>query len=149
MTVLKIVLVAIGVIACFLVIGGPNGTATEDERLAFELSPELALAINYTLAISLGGLGIILAFFFVQMVTTTKKTAMSIVGVLAAVVVFLIFWAIGSSDTNESLMLAEKVQVEDQATIGTITAGIYTAFVGISVGALVWILSPLMGRLRK
>mgnify|MGYP000294516235 FL=1 len=72
----------------------------------------------------------------------------TIIGVIVALVVYLIFWAMGTSDTNDSLALLESVQVE-QGTIATTTAGIYTAIVGVAVGALVWILSPLMGRLRK
>ena len=108
----------------------------------------LGLAINYTLYIVLGGVAIILIFFFMSMAMTPKKTALSIVGILAALVLYLIFWGMGSSDTNETLALAENVQVE-QSTIGTVSAGISTAFVGIIVGALVWILSPFMGRLRK
>lgn len=148
MTVLKIVLVAVGVIACFLVIGGPNGNSTVDERDAFMASGTLSLAINYTLAIVIGGAAVILIFFFISLITMPKKTALSIAGILAALVLYLIFWGIGSTDTNESLLLAEKVQVQD-GTIGTVTAGIFTAFAGIVIGALVWILSPLMGRLRK
>lgn len=148
MTVLKIVLVVIGVIACFLVIGGPNGNSTVDEQDAFMTGGKLSLAINYTLAIVIGGTSVILIFFLFQLVTMTKKTALSIAGILAALVIYLIFWGMGSADTNETLGLAEKVQVED-GTIGTVTAGIYTAIVGVAIGGLVWILSPLMGRLRK
>ena len=150
MTILKVVLVVIGVIACFLVIMGPNADAPVKEKDAFLESGSLALAINYTLYIVLGGAAVILVFFGVQLVTTTKKTVMSIVGIIAALVVFLIFWGIGSSDTVDTLALSEKVTPEDPvSTIGTVSAGIYTAMIGIVVGGLVWILSPLMGRFRK
>ena len=148
MTILKVALVVVGVIACFLVIMGPNADSPVKERDAFLASFNLALAINYTLYIVLGGAEIIVLFFLVVLVTNTKKTALSIVGILVALVVYLIFWGAGSSDTNESLMLSEKLAT-DAATIGTVTAGIYTAMVGIVLGGLVWILSPLVGRLRK
>jgi len=149
MTVLKVVLVVIGVIACALVITGPNGESEVAAQNEFRDSMSLGLAINYTMYIVLGGVAVILVFFGVSMATTPKKTAMSIVGILAALVLFLILWGIGSGDTVESLALSEKVAPEDPATIGTVTAGIYTALVGIVVGVLVWILSPFMGRLRK
>lgn len=150
MTVLKIVLVVVGVIACGLVIMGPNGESEVEAQKEFLNGMSLGLAINYTLYIVLGGVAIILIFFFMSMAMTPKKTALSIVGILAALVLYLIFWGMGSSDTNETLALSEKVAVaEGSNTIGTVSAGIYTAFVGIIVGALVWILSPFMGRLRK
>ena len=82
------------------------------------------------------------------MITNTKKTVYSIIGILVALVIYLIFWAAGTSDTNESLALLEDVQVE-QGTIATTTAGLYTAIICLVIGVLAWILSPLMGKMRK
>ena len=73
---------------------------------------------------------------------------MSTIGVIAALLVFLIMWAMGSSDTNETLQLRETVQV-DPGTISSVSAGLYTAIIGVVVAGLAWVLSPLMGRLRK
>jgi hypothetical protein len=148
MTVLKVVLVVIGVVACFMVILGPNGEAEEKVREEFMKSFSLGLAINYTLYIILGGVAVILVFFLVQLITNTKKTALSIAGILAAGVLYVIFRLVGSTDTNESLDLSEKVQ-QNAEVISTTTAGIYTGLVLLTIGALVWILGPLMGRLRK
>ena len=148
MTILKVVLVVIGVVACFMVILGPNGNAEVDVREEFENSFSLGLAINYTLYIILGGIAVILAFFLIQLITNTKKTALSIAGILAAGVLYLIFKLMGTTDTNESLDLAEKVQ-QDADVISTTTAGIYTGLFLLAIGGLVWILGPLMGRLRK
>ena len=148
MTILKVVLVVIGVVACFMVILGPNGNAEVDVREEFENSFSLGLAINYTLYIILGGIAVIFAFFLIQLITNTKKTALSIAGILAAGVLYLIFKLIGTTDTNESLDLAEKVQ-QDADVISTTTAGIYTGLFLLAIGGLVWILGPLMGRLRK
>tara|TARA_B110000046_G_C12807978_1_gene320025 strand:+ start:42 stop:515 length:474 start_codon:yes stop_codon:yes gene_type:complete len=148
MTVLKVVLVVIGVVACFMVILGPNGEAEEKVREEFMESFSLGLAINYTLYIILGGVAVILVFFLVQLITNTKKTALSIAGILAAGVLYVIFRLVGSTDTNESLDLSEKVQ-QNAEVISTTTAGIYTGLVLLTIGALVWILGPLMGRLRK
>ncbi|MFT6502188.1 MAG: hypothetical protein ACJASQ_002313 [Crocinitomicaceae bacterium] len=148
MTILKVVLVVIGVVACFMVILGPNGNAEVDVREEFENSFSLGLAINYTLYIILGGIAVILVFFLIQLITNTKKTALSIAGILAAGVLYLIFKLMGTTDTNESLDLAEKVQ-QDADVISTTTAGIYTGLFLLAIGGLVWILGPLMGRLRK
>jgi hypothetical protein len=148
MTILKVVLVVIGVVACFMVILGPNGNAEVDVREEFENSFSLGLAINYTLYIILGGIAVILVFFLIQLITNTKKTALSIAGILAAGVLYLIFKLMGTTDNNETLDLAEKVQ-QDADVISTTTAGIYTGLFLLGIGALVWILGPLMGRLRK
>ena len=67
---------------------------------------------------------------------------------MAAGVLYLIFKLMGTTDTNESLDLAEKVQ-QDADVISTTTAGIYTGLFLLAIGGLVWILGPLMGRLRK
>jgi hypothetical protein len=108
----------------------------------------MAFAISYTGFIFFLGVGIVILFFLVQLATNTKKTVKSIIGMIAALVVYLIFYVAGTSDTNESLNLAESVQVADSTIVST-TAGIYTVIVGFAVGILVWVLGPFMGRLRK
>lgn len=148
MTVTKFALVAIGVIACLMIIGGPNMDATQEVRNDFRDGGSMGLAIGYTLFIIIATTAAVLLFFLLGLITNTKKTAMSIIGVIAALVVFLLIWAVGTGDTNESLQLRESVQV-DQGTIGSVSAGLYTAIVGVVVAGLAWILSPIMGRFRK
>jgi len=149
MTIVKFGLVAIGVIACLLIIGGPNmNNSTMQERDAFRDGGQMGLAINYTVFVIIATTAAVLIFFLIGLITNRKKTLLSIIGVLAAWVLYLIIWVMGTSDTNASLNLAESVQVE-QGTIDTVTAGLYTAIVGVVVAGLAWILSPLMGRFRK
>lgn len=148
MNLLKFGLVAIGVIASLFIIGGPNMEATMEEQESFRDSGQMSFAINYTIFIIFASLALVLVFFLIQLITNTKRTAMSIIGLLVALLVYLIFWMIGNSDTNESLNLAESVQVSD-GTLRTTTAGLMTAIVGVIIGVLVWVLSPLMGRYRK
>ena len=148
MNILKFGLVAVGVIACVLVIGGPNAEATVELQEEFRDGGSLGMAINYTMLVIIASVAVVLLFFVLQLITNTKKTIMSIIGLVVALVIYLIFWAMGTSDTNESLQLLEDVQVSD-GTIATTTAGLYTALIGVAVGVLVWILSPLMGRYRK
>lgn len=148
MTVTKFALVAIGVIACLLIIGGPNMDATQEVRNEFRDGGQMGLAIGYTLFIIIATTAAVLLFFFLGLISNTKKTAMSIIGVIAALVVFLLIWVVGTGDTNETLQLRESVQV-DQGTISGVSAGLYTAIVGVVVAGLAWILSPIMGRFRK
>jgi drug/metabolite transporter (DMT)-like permease len=148
MTILKVALVAVGVLASLLILGGPNMDALEADRLEFRESSKLGFAVSYTGFIFILCVGLVLLFFGVQLVTNTKKTLKSIIGLLAALVIYLIFYMAGTSDTNESLQLAESVQVSN-STLTSTTAGLYTVLVGLVVGILVWILGPFMGRLRK
>ena len=148
MNILKFGLVAVGVVACILVIGGPNAEAVLEDQESFREGASLGMAINYTMLIIIASIAVVLLFFVVQLITNTKKTVYSIIGILVALVIYLIFWAAGTSDTNESLALLEDVQVE-QGTIATTTAGLYTAIICLVIGVLAWILSPLMGKMRK
>lgn len=148
MNVLKYVLVALGVLAFFLVFQGPNMNESEAVRNEFLESGKLAYAVSYTGFILFAGVGLILVFFVLQLITNTKKTLKSIMGLVIALLVFLIFYMMGTSDTNESLQLKEA-QYVSSGTIATTTAGLFTVIAGIFVGLLVWILSPFMGRLRK
>ena len=146
LNIVKFVLVGVGVIAFTMTVTGPNTEADKDVQVAFVEGGPLAMAIGYTLLIICLGVAAILFFFGVQLVTNTKKTVISIVGILAALVLFLIFWMIGTGDTQETLAL--RMQVED-STIQSTSAGLWTAMIGVAIAALVWILSPLMGRMRK
>ena len=148
MNILKFGLVAVGVIAAFLVIGGPNMEVEEATRNEFRDGARMGMAINYTLLIIIASVVFVLFFFVMQLITNTKKTVMSIIGLIAALVVYLIFLAAGTSDTNASLQLQETQYVAD-STLASTTAGLYTVIIGVVVGLLVWILSPLMGRFRK
>jgi hypothetical protein len=148
MSVLKVVLVAVGVLASALIFNGPNMDSLEADRQEFRDGGAMAFAVSYTGFIFFLGLGIVILFFFVQLLTNTKKTLKSIIGMIAALVVYLIFYMAGTTDSNESLNLAESVQVAD-STIASTTAGLYTVMVGFAVGIIVWVFGPFMGRLRK
>ena len=148
MNIVKYGLAIGGVITFLLVFRGPNMDSTVAEQETFREGTSLGMAVNYTRYLILASVIIVLAFFVMHLITNTKKTVLSIVGIIAAGIVYLILWASGTTDTNESLRLLEDVQVEP-ATIVSTTAGIYTAVIGVIVGVVVWILSPFMGRLRK
>lgn len=148
LSIAKYVLGAIGVIACLLIFNGPNMEDTEEVRNAFRDGGKMGLAINYTVFIIIATAAIVILFFVLGLVTNTRKTVMSIVGVVAAFLLFCIFWAMGSGDTHESLQLADTISA-DAGTISFVSAGLWTVLVGVVVGALVAVLSPLMGRMRK
>ena len=87
MNILKFGLVAVGVIACILVIGGPNAEAVLEEQESFREGASLGMAINYTMLIIIASIAIVLVFFVVQLITNTKKTVYSIIGILVALVI--------------------------------------------------------------
>ena len=142
----RIALVVIGVGLSLLLINGPNVNAGTEAVEAFRDGGQMSGAILFTIVLMLAVIAMIFIFFFVQLATNTKKTVMSIVGLIAALVIYLIFFAAGTSDTSDSLLLKNPVE---QGTVVTTTAGIYTVMIGLVAGVLVILLGPLMGRLRK
>jgi amino acid transporter len=148
MSILKIGLVAIGVILSLFIIGGPNMESTVEAQETFREGASMSLATSFTGFIIFASIGLILLFFVVQLITNPKKTVMSIIGLLVARVLYLIFLMIGTSDTNESLALLEDVQVA-QGTIASSSAGLYTVISGVVIALLVAVFGPLFGRYRK
>lgn len=91
---------------------------------------------------------LVLAFFVVLLVTQPKKAIKSILGIILVGVLFVILNAIGTTDTNESLRLAEDVQVE-QSVLNSSTAGIWTAAITLFVGIAAILLGPVINLVRK
>jgi hypothetical protein len=91
-------------------------------------------------------LGIVLLFFFLELISRPKKTIIAILGIVVSLVIYLIINAMGTSDTTDTLLLKNPVS---QGVVDTTTAGVYTIMVGMAIGVLVIVLGPLMGRYRK
>jgi hypothetical protein len=148
LTILKVVLIATGVIFCLFLFGGPNPEgATQAAVAEFRDGPEMSLASAFTTFILFVGVGLILLFFVVQLISNPKRTLFSILGLIAAFLIYLVFLMIGTADTNETLQLRPESHV-DVSTIGATTAGLFTALVGVAVGALV-IIAGLFVRMKK
>jgi len=145
MTILKVVLVAVGVLACLFLFGGPEATADKDVVSKFRDGGAMSFASIFTGFVLFLGVGLILIFFVVQLISNPKKTLLSIVGLVAAFVLFLILWFAGTADTNESLQLRNPV---DQGTIVFTTAGLWTAIVATVVAVLA-VLAGLFTRAIK
>jgi hypothetical protein len=145
LTILKIALVGIGVVSSLLLIGGPNVNQELQEVEAFRDGAKMAVAINYTIGIILSGVGLIFLFFFVQLATQTKKTLMSIIGLVIALVVYLVFSAVGTSDTSATLQLKNAVS---DGTVATTTAGLYTVGLAIFVGVAAIVIMPIINRFK-
>lgn len=152
MNVIKYSIGILGAIACIWVLtSSPGSEALEKPqvRADFADSGSMTMAINYTIIIIGAALAGVLLFFVFQLITNTKKTALSIAGIVAAFVLYLILRVVGTSDTNESLNLGEGYHVSD-ATLDATTAGLWVVIIGIVVGILLAILGPfLLGKYRK
>jgi len=148
MSILKVGLVAIGVIACLFLFGGADMNSTMQEQSSFRDGMSLGFSVSFTGFLIFACIGLILIFFVLQLISNPKKTIMSIIGVVVALVLYLIFLMVGTSDTNASLQLAEDVQVE-QGTIVSTTAGLYLVITLIVIALLAAVLAPVMGKLRK
>ncbi len=148
MSILKVALVAIGVIASLFLFGGADMNSTIEDQETFREGLSLSFTVGFTGFLIMASVGLILIFFIVQLISNPKKTIMSIIGIVISLILYLMFLMVGTSDTNESLRLLEDVQV-DQGTIVSTTAGLYLVLTLIVAALLAAILAPFMGRLRK
>jgi len=146
LNIVKYVLSGIGVLACILVINGPNTNAgiqvVEEFRDGFEMS----FAMMFTILVIAACVALILVFFVMHFISQPKKTALSIMGILVSLAVYIIFYIAGTSDTSKSLLL--KNEVSDGVVVAT-TAGLYTTFVALAAAVLVIILLPIYNRFKK
>ncbi|MCH2223785.1 MAG: hypothetical protein MK066_03370 [Crocinitomicaceae bacterium] len=142
--IIKYVLVVLGVLAAFFVLMAPSDLMDQGQEAVakFRDGGKMGFSIGYTVTIFVICLAVVLVFFLVQMISNPKKTVMSIVGVLAAVVVYFVFRMKESSDTVQSLGL-EDTKILDglsdgaiQSTITSTTAGIYTVLFAVAIAFL-------------
>ena len=148
MSILKIALVAIGVIACLFLFGGADMNSSIEDQVSFRDGAKMGFSIGFTGFLLIAGVGLILLFFVVQLISNPKKTIMSIIGVVASLVLYLILLVAGTSDTNDSLKLVDDVQVA-QGTIGSTTAGIYLVIILIVVAVAAAVAAPIMAMFKK
>ena len=146
LNILKATLAGLGVLFCFLVIGGPNVNEKIEVVEAFRDSTKMDLAILYMIGLISAGVVLILSFFLIQLITQSKKTVMSIIGILAALIIYLIFYAAGTSDTSATLLLKNPVS---DGVVVTTTAGLYTVGVALFAGIVAIIVFPIINFFKK
>lgn len=148
LTALKFTIAIVGVVLSLFLFTAPNVEAgTEAVETYRDSSVVFSSAIWFTIITLIILVGFVLIFFFVQLISNTKQTVISILGILIFLAIYLIMNLLGTNDTNESLELLRHPV--SQGTINTTSAGIYTILFGMGAGLLVIILGPFMGRLRK
>ncbi len=152
MNAIKYVIGAIGIFACIWVLTSSPGSEALEKKIVqddFAESKQVGLAINYTVVIIVTAIVGVLLFFLYQLITNPKKTVLSISGIVAAFVLYMILRLVGTSDTNESLALTENYHVSD-ATLNSTSAGLWVVIIGIALGFLLAVLGPfLLGKYRK
>ncbi len=146
LNIIKWILSGVGVIACVLVINGPNTNAGTQAVAEFRDGFEMSFAMLFTIAVMIACVAMILVFFLLHFISQPKKTALSIMGILVSLVVYLIFYFAGTTDTSKTLLL--KGDVTDGVVLTT-TAGIYTTVVALVVAVLVIVFLPIYNRFRN
>lgn len=146
--ILKVSLVAIGVLSCLFLFTGPNATADLETITEFREGGRLSFSVGFTIFTIVACVALVLLFFVVQLISNPKKTLFSIIGIVVALVLYLVISIFGTTDTNESLQLLEDVQVA-QSSIDATTAGIYTVLIGLVVALLAAVFGPIISRLSK
>jgi phosphoglycerol transferase MdoB-like AlkP superfamily enzyme len=146
LNIVKFVLSGIGVLACILVINGPNTTAGSQAVEEFRDGFEMSFAMLFTIVVIFACVALILAFFVIHFISQPKKTALSIMGILVSLVVYMVFYFAGTTDTYKTLLLNTEWSDE---VVKTTTAGIYTTFVALIVAVLVIVFLPIYIRFKK
>lgn len=144
--IIKYGFVAVGVLSCLFLFTGPNANETKKVIEDFRDGGAMSFATMFTIIVIIACVALVLLFFVTQLISNPKKTIMSIIGIAVALVVYLLFTMIGTSDTNESLQLRDPVA---QSTINTTSAGLLTVLLALGATFLAAILGPIMGRLKK
>jgi hypothetical protein len=146
LNIIKFGLGGLGVVLSVMLFYAPNVSAGTEAVEAYRDGSQMSYAIWFTIALMLLLLGIVLLFFFLELISRPKKTIIAIAGIVVSLVIYLIINAMGTTDTTDTLLLKNPVS---QGVVDTTTAGVYTIMVGMAIGVLVIVLGPLMGRYRK
>ncbi len=128
----KIASAVIGVVACLFLFGGPNTNVNDAaEVAAFRDGAQMSFATFFTIFLLAACVALVLIFFVAQLISNPKKTIMSIIGLVAALVIYLVVYMMGTSDTDESLNLVSSIGSVSKSTITSTTAGLWTVFIGL------------------
>lgn len=145
-------LIALGVIACLLIIGAPvTGSSTLDEIAAYRDGGSMSFAAMLTVLIIVACVALVALFFVTQLISNPKKTIMSIIGILIMFAVYFLIRIIGTSDGNESLALREANHVS-QGVHNSAHAGVITAILTLVVGVVLILffgVKSMVSRLQK
>ena len=143
----KILFIVIGcTLSVWIMISGPSVTEGKDAIAKFSESLQMNAAIYLMLFILITGGVMVLVFFLFQIIQSPKRTILSIIGIVISLIIYMIFYLLGTSDTTDTLALRNPVS---DGVVLTTTAGLYTIGVILFVGLAVIIAGPFMGRLRK
>jgi uncharacterized membrane protein len=139
--------IAVGVVLSILILmSGPSVADGKEAIEKFRESAEMNAAIYFILFILLTGGAMVIGFFIFQIIQSPKRTILSIIGIVLSLIVYMIFYLLGTSDTKDTLALRNPVS---DGVVLTTTAGLYTVGILLFVGLVVIIAGPFMGRLRK
>ena len=139
--------IAVGVVLSILILmSGPSVADGKEAIEKFRESAEMNAAIYFILFILLTGGAMVIGFFIFQIIQSPKRTILSIIGIVLSLIVYMIFYLLGTSDTKDTLALRNPVS---DGVVLTTTAGLYTIGILLFVGLVVIIAGPFMGRLRK
>jgi hypothetical protein len=106
-------------------------------------------ATYYTIFILIACVSLVLIFFIAQLISNPKKTLLSIIGIVAALVIYIILYSIGSNDTFTTLGLSNDFIGVTSSTISATTAGLYVVFIGLGVAILAILGGRLLGKVFK
>ena len=149
MNILKVVLATIGIAVCLFLFAAPNNTAELSEIESYRDGAEMNLATYYTIFVLIACVALILIFFVTQLISDPKKTIMSIIGIVASFVLYIVLYAVGTKDTYKTLGLSSDFADVSNSTIAATTAGFYVVFIGLAVAIVAILAGRFLGKVIK
>ncbi len=134
--VIKILIIAPALITGLMVMG--SGVNAESEDLAkaeFMDSFAFSAVFNISFITIIAAVILVLGFFGALLASRPMAAIKSVLGIIVAGLFFFIMYAIGTSDTSDSLQLGGGISVE-QSVVNFTHAGVITALIGIVIGAV-------------
>jgi hypothetical protein len=134
-------IIRIAIIAPALLFGimvmasGVNAESASVDIEALKESVHFNAVFGISFIALLGCAALVLIFFGVLLITRPASAIKSILGIIIATIFFFIAYAVGSTDTAESLRVDSSIMV-NETTINFATAGIWTALVALVIATV-------------
>ncbi len=134
--IIKVIIIAPALIAGLVVMGsGVNADSDKLVQAEFMDSVAFSAVMNISYITIIAAVVLVLGFFAALLATRPMVAIKSVLGIIIAAVFFFILYAIGTTDTSESLNLGGGLTA-DQGVINFTHAGIITALTAITVCAV-------------
>ena len=134
--VIRVLIIAPALIAGLVVMSsGVNADSDQVLQEAFKESVAFNAVMNISYITIISAATLVVLFFLILLVKRPATAIKSVLGIIIAAIFFFILYAVGTTDTSESLNLSGGLTA-DQGVVNFTHAGIITALTAIVICAI-------------